>query len=50
MGLDIEEIRTEKIGNNRVKNIMVLESDFEDYYLFERLMDRVKVSIEEFIE
>ncbi|EKE28761.1 MAG: hypothetical protein ACD_3C00018G0010 [uncultured bacterium (gcode 4)] len=48
MNISIEEIKSEKIWTDLVKNIMTLESKIEDYYIFERLIERVSLSIAEF--
>lgn len=50
MNVSIEEIRSEKIDWNLVKNVMTLETNVEDYYLFERLVEKIKLTIDEFKE
>ena len=50
MNINIEEIVSVKIWEDKVKNIMTLESRYEDYYLFERLIERIKLTISEFVE
>ncbi|MDD2487056.1 MAG: RelA/SpoT family protein [Candidatus Gracilibacteria bacterium] len=50
MGINIESLHTEKLPGNLVKNTMVLESKNEDYYMFERLNERLKLSMKEFKE
>ena len=50
MDISIESLNTEKLPKNLVKNIMTLESGYEDYYIFERLVDRLKSTINEFKE
>lgn len=48
MNMSIEEIKSEKIGTDLVKNVMTLESKIEDYYIFDRLIERVSTSVSEF--
>lgn len=48
MWINIESIYSEKLDWNKVKNIMILESKNEDYYMFERLVERLKLSMKEF--
>lgn len=47
MNIDIEEIRSEKSWD-LVKNIMTLESKIEDFYIYERLIERLKLDFVEF--
>jgi GTP diphosphokinase / guanosine-3',5'-bis(diphosphate) 3'-diphosphatase len=49
-GLDIESLSTENRSEGRVIDRFVLHSDEEDYYLYERLIERLKFDIPEFIE
>ena len=49
MRLSIEEISTHKTSDGNVVNMLVLESEEEDYFLFERLMEKMKFSMPEFI-
>jgi len=49
MSLNIDEIRSEKMWD-LVKDFLVLESRVEDYYIFERLVEKLKLDIPEFRE
>lgn len=49
MWLNIDEIKSEKMWD-LVKDYLVLESRIEDYYIFERLVEKLKLSIVEFKE
>lgn len=49
MSLNIDEIRSEKMWD-LVKDYIVLESRVEDYYIFERLVEKLKLDIPEFRE
>ncbi|MDD2565544.1 MAG: RelA/SpoT family protein [Candidatus Gracilibacteria bacterium] len=49
MNLSIEEIKSEKSGD-LVKDYMTLETGIDDYYIFERLVERLRLSIKEFKE
>lgn len=48
MNLSIEEFSTHKSGINIVTS-MTLESQEEDYFLFERLLEKIKFTIGEFV-
>lgn len=50
MNINIEEIISVKVWDDKVRNVMLLESKFEDYYIFERLIERISLTIDEFIE
>ena len=43
-------MKTEKIDETTVLDTFVLTSDEEDYYLYERLVERMKFDLPEFVE
>ena len=49
-GLNIESLSTENLGNGKVLDHFVLRSNEEDYYLYERLVERLKFEIPEMLE
>jgi hypothetical protein len=49
MRLSIEELSTHKTKDGYIQNVLTLESAEEDYFLYERLIDKLKFSMEEFI-
>jgi hypothetical protein len=50
MNINIDELKTEKIENNCIKINLILESKQEDYYVYERLIEKIKLKIKEFKE
>ena len=48
--LNIKSIHTEDIGNNLVKDRFVLETETEDYYIYERLESRLSFKMPELVE
>lgn len=48
--LNINGFTTENIGDGMVRDIFTLESEDDDYYLFERLETRLKFEIPEIVE
>ncbi|MDD2693898.1 MAG: RelA/SpoT family protein [Candidatus Gracilibacteria bacterium] len=49
-GVNIESLTTSKLPNGDVSDRFILHSDEEDYYLYDRLVDRFRFAIPEFIE
>ena len=49
-GLDIASVRAEKVDAKTVKDYFTLTSDDEDFYLYERLIERMKFELPEFID
>ncbi len=49
-GLNIESLSTENLGNGKVVDHFTLKGDEEDYYLYERLIERLKFDIPEMLE
>lgn len=49
MRINIEELSTHKTKGGNVQNTLTLESSEEDYFLFERLVEKVKFNIPEFV-
>ncbi len=49
-GLDIQSVRAEKVDAKTVKDYFTLISDEEDFYLYERLVERMKFELPEFID
>ena len=45
MELNIEDIQIQTLSNGLKKNIFTLRSDDEDYYLYERLSERIRFII-----
>jgi hypothetical protein len=43
-------VHTEDLGNGTVRDRFVLESDSEDYYIYERLEARLQFRIPELLE
>lgn len=50
MNINIEEIRATKTPDNLSRIELTLKIEDEDYYLFDRLVERVKISMPEFRE
>jgi hypothetical protein len=50
MGLNIESVKAEKIENDHVLDTFVLTSEEEDYYLYERLAERMRFALSELQE
>jgi GTP diphosphokinase / guanosine-3',5'-bis(diphosphate) 3'-diphosphatase len=49
-GLNIKSVIAEDLWNGTVKDIFILETSDEDYYIYERLESRLKFEIPELIE
>jgi uncharacterized protein with ACT and thioredoxin-like domain len=49
MQLSIEELATHKTKDGYVQNVLTLESADEDYFLYERLIEKIKFSMSEFV-
>ena len=49
-GLNIESLSTENLGNGKVVDHFKLKWDEEDYYLYERIVERLKFDIPEMLE
>ena len=49
-GLNIESLHTEKLEDDMVLDRFVLQSDDEDYYIYERLAERIRFDIPELVE
>jgi len=49
MRLLIEELSTHKTSDWNVVNMLMLESDEEDYFLYERLVEKIKFTMPEFV-
>lgn len=49
-GINIESLTTEKLSDGKVLDRFVLHTDEEDYYLYDRLVERFRFAIPEFIE
>ena len=49
-GLNIESLSTENLGNGKVVDHFKLKGEEEDYYLYERLIERMKFDIPEMLE
>lgn len=45
MELNIEDIQIKTLPNRLKKNIFTLRSDDEDYYIYERLAERIRFAI-----
>lgn len=48
--LNIEGLHTEDLDKGKVRDHFILSSDEEDYYLYERVIDRIRFDIPEFID
>jgi (p)ppGpp synthase/HD superfamily hydrolase len=48
-GLNIESLHTEQLENDIVRDHFILSSEEEDYYLYERVIDRIQFEIPEFL-
>ena len=48
--LNIKSVHTEDMGNNLVKDRFVLETETEDYYIYERLESRLMFKMPELVE
>ncbi len=49
-GLNIDSLSTENLGDGKVLDHFILKWDEEDYYLYERLVERLRFDIPEMIE
>lgn len=49
-GLDIESVHAEKIDEHTVKDYFTLSSEEEDYYLYERIVERMKFELPELLD
>jgi len=49
-GINIESLTTKKLEDGKVSDIFILHTDEEDYYLYDRLVERFRFAIPEFIE
>ncbi len=49
-GLNIESLSTENIGDGKVIDHFILKWDEEDYYLYERLVERLRFDIPEMLD
>ena len=49
MKMNIEELHTERIDDGTTRINLVLKTEDEDYYIYDRLVDRLKISVPEFI-
>ncbi len=45
MQINIEDLHTEKIDENDIRMLLTLHIEQEDYYIYDRLIERVRVSI-----
>jgi GTP diphosphokinase / guanosine-3',5'-bis(diphosphate) 3'-diphosphatase len=50
MELNIESLKTETLPKGEVRDTFVLHTDEEDYYIYDRLVERLQFDIDEFIE
>ena len=50
MDLDIESIHTENLTEWKVLDHFILRSDEEDYYIYDRLIERMKFDIPELVD
>ena len=48
--INIESLTTEKLEDGRVSDRFILHTNDEDYYIYDRLIDRFRFAIPEFIE
>lgn len=48
-GLNIESLHTEDLEKGKVRDHFILSSEEEDYYLYERVIDRIQFEIPEFV-
>jgi acetolactate synthase small subunit len=48
--LNIESLHTENLEKGKVRDHFILSSEEEDYYLYERVIDRIRFEIPDFIE
>lgn len=49
-GLNVKDFRVEELEDGKIKDIFTLETDNDDYYIFERLEQRLKFEISEITE
>jgi GTP diphosphokinase / guanosine-3',5'-bis(diphosphate) 3'-diphosphatase len=49
-GLNIESVKAEKINSHKVLDTFVLTSEEEDYYLYDRLIERMRFELPELLE
>ncbi len=49
-GINIESLTTSRLPDGRVSDRFILHTDEEDYYLYDRLAERFRFAIPEFIE
>lgn len=45
LGMNIQNLEVHNLENNMVKDIFTLQIDTDDYYIFERLEERIKFEI-----
>lgn len=50
MEINIESLKTESLTDETVKDTFVLHTNDEDYYIYDRLVERLRFDIREFIE
>lgn len=50
MSLNIESLHTEVLDGGKVRDTFTLHTDEEDYYIFDRLVERLEFDVPEFIE
>lgn len=50
MNISIEELSTHRTDEGNVQNTLTLESQEEDYFLFERLTEKLRFSMPEFVD
>ncbi len=48
--INIESLTTEKLSDGKVSDRFILHTNDEDYYIYDRLVDRFRFAIPEFIE
>jgi GTP diphosphokinase / guanosine-3',5'-bis(diphosphate) 3'-diphosphatase len=48
--LNIESLNTDNLDGGKVRDHFILSSEEEDYYLYERVIDRIRFEIPDFIE
>lgn len=49
-GINIESLTTSKLPNGDVSDRFILHSDEEDYYIYDRLVERFRFAIPEFVD
>lgn len=50
MELNIEDIQIQHMGKNFRSNMITLRSDDEDYYIYERIVERIRFGIPEIVD